>query len=235
MMRTKPIWHRQLVRIARRESARAHYVADIACGATGLLPRLFRSRWSADARPLLGVGIDSDAEVAARAQQHAVVCHLPLFYMQADMCNLSCLSSLSFDLAFCWETFYLLTDSQLAQALSWIKRILRPDGVLICGATGPRLHPDPVLDPYCAAAERKVRPHRATWRTVDEYLRILRQSGFEVNYERICVSEERYLRDIAPIPPRKMYFCNEAHMREYYTKVGKSVWICRHAGRVCTP
>jgi len=231
MMRTKPIWHRQLVRIARRKSWRPYYIADIACGATGLLPRLFRGKWRATCRPILGIGVDSNAEVILRAQKQAVDSRLPLFFMQADMRDLSCILPLSFDIVFCWETFYLLTDSQLNDAIRWIKRILHPDGILICGATGPRMRPDPILDPYCRVAEKKIRPYRATWRTVDEYLHFLRQNGLDVEYQRIYVSEHRYQQDIASIPPQRMYFRNEPHMHEYYTKVGKSVWICRHAKR----
>lgn len=228
MMKTKPIWHRQLIEIAQNKATRIRYVADIACGATGLLTRLFRDQWREANRPILGVGIDSDPKVVAQAQRDAMDKRLPLFYMQANMCDLSCISTLSFDVVFCWETFYLLTDAQLKRALACIKRILYPDGILICGATGPRMRPDPILDPYCTAAEKKIRPHRATWRTISEYLHFLHRSGLDVEYQRIYIPEHIYQKDIALIPPKKMYFRNEAHMHEYYTKVGKSVWICRH-------
>lgn len=226
MMRTKPIWHRQLVQIARKKAERLQYVADIACGSTGLLSRLFKGRIEPSSRTILGIGIDRDLAVVKQAQLQAVDSNLPLYYMRADMQDLSSMSALTFDVVFCWETFYLLTNAELQSALKWIKRILNSDGIFICGALGPRTRPDPVVDPYCEAAEKKIRPNRATWRTVDEYLCLLRQSGFEIEYKRIFVSESLYLRNIAGLPPKEMLFQSETHMHEYYTKVGKSVWIC---------
>ena len=166
-------WRRHVIQVALADLLRLlgdrsrpyPTVLDVGCGtgrALPLLDRLFR--------PRLLVGVDPDSAAIERASHEAERCRCRVQLRLGVATSLG-LDDTSVDMIFCHQTFHHLADPD--GAARELYRVLRPGGVLLFAES-------------CAPFIRSLRvrllfrhPLHAQ-KTVDEYLGLLRASGFEL-------------------------------------------------------
>lgn len=146
-------------------------VLDVGCGSGGALPLLDRFF-----QPRVLIGVDPDGAALARARAEAGRCRCRV-QLRAGVATALGLGDASVDMVFCHQTLHHVPDPD--GAARELHRVLRPGGLLL-------------LAESCAPfiRSRRVRllfrhPLHAQ-RSADEYLALLRASGFRLTDD--CVS-----------------------------------------------
>ncbi|MGH9201031.1 MAG: class I SAM-dependent methyltransferase [Vicinamibacterales bacterium] len=139
-------------------------ILDIGCGA-GRAWRLLDETFS----PSLLVGVDPDPTMLTRAAKEIGRCRCRVDLRKGCAASLD-LPAASVDLIFCHQTFHHLPDPE--QAACEFHRVLRPGGVLLFAEScAPFIRSLPVRLLF--------RHPMYAQRTANEYLRLLRSTGFE--------------------------------------------------------
>ena len=183
------IWQRYVVEpaldelqrlwLADAEATSLERILDVGCGAGVAfagIARRFR------ARLITAVEIDSRMVAAARAA--ALRCPCPVEVVQADVQDLA-LEGASFDAVLCHQTLHHV--SRQRAALRSFRRLLRPGGVLLlaesCGAFTRSL-----------AVRTLFRHPGSGHRSAAEFLRLVREAGFEVGEKSISTPDPFWAR-----------------------------------------
>ena len=138
-------------------------LVDFGCGEGGLTRILARSGYSA-------IGLDiavSLLRLATRSGTEGLA-----IYVQCDGRILP-LASHSSHAVVVYEVMMYLDDTRLAGVLGEVKRVLRPDGVLI-------------MIEQCRSQTRHVDLHQKTQRSRDAWSKALVSAGFEISSMEIC-------------------------------------------------
>lgn len=147
-------------------------IIDIGCGFGRSFDELAK-RFS----PALIVGMDADPELEARASAAAVACAAPVRLHAANAAQMDFPDN-EFDLVFCHQTFHHIVEQHVA--MDEFFRILKPSGVLLFAESTRRyIHSLPIKILFRHPMEVQ--------KTADEYLAIIRGTGFDVSNERISM------------------------------------------------
>lgn len=153
---------------------RTHYaqVLDVGCGfghSFGELARRFT--------PEQIVGLDADPALPGRASQEARACASPVRLHAANAARMG-LPDDSFDLVFCHQTFHHIVEQE--EALAEFFRVLKPGGVLLFAESTRRyIHSLPIRLLF--------RHPMHVQRTAEQYVEMIRASGFELPPGRISL------------------------------------------------
>jgi SAM-dependent methyltransferase len=227
MMISRRVWFRELLSFARRELPSWNLVCDVGCGSTGLLEMVWKKGEATEEMPVMGVGIDANANVVSQAQHSAVRNRFPLIFMKAKIESLMWNSPMRFDVVFCHELLNLLGHSALGRALEVLHEMLSPGGVLVASNLSSRSKRDALLDPVFDCNRRILAPSQFYNRTDNDYLRRLTENGFRVECRRMRFTPSQYAAAFGGEPSKWTGFPNEKSRRAYYTEYGKAVWLCR--------
>lgn len=145
-------------------------VVDVGCG-QGKSFRLLQQRFN----PRRLIGLDADAETLEKARQQARRDGVEVELTLGSSAALD-LPDDSVDLLFCHQTFHHLVEQE--KAIAEFYRVLKPGGLLLFAeSTRAYIH--------SWIIRLLFRHPMDVQKTADEYLALIRQSGFEVQPERI--------------------------------------------------
>jgi len=169
----------ELERLLARPDAGFARILDVGCGRGRAFTTL-----EDHFRPEVIVGIDVDPSAIDWAAQAAAECSCRIETRVADVTKLA-LPDASVDLVFCHQTLHHIRDQ--ASALAELHRVLAPRGVLLLAESCR-----PFIDsPWVRLLFRH--PLEAQ-RSADEYLALLRSSGFEFRADRISTPDPWWAR-----------------------------------------
>jgi ubiquinone/menaquinone biosynthesis C-methylase UbiE len=163
---------KDLVRLMGDRRPAAPAIVDVGCGwgrSFALLDRYFRPR------RLIGIDVDRDmlaASAAATARQG-----LAVELVNATSASLP-LASASVDIVFCHQTFHHIVDQE--RAIAEFHRVLRPQGLLLF-AESTRAYIESWIIRLLFRHPMEVQ------KTAQQYLALIRSSGFSVDPEAISL------------------------------------------------
>jgi ubiquinone/menaquinone biosynthesis C-methylase UbiE len=145
-------------------------VLDVGCG-QGKSFRLLQQKFS----PRVLMGIDADAETLEKARAQAQLDGVDVKLMQGSGAAIG-LPDNSVDILFCHQTFHHLVEQN--EAISEFYRVLKPGGMLLFAeSTRAYIH--------SWIIRLLFRHPMEVQKTADEYLALVRRTGFDVKPERI--------------------------------------------------
>lgn len=161
-----------LQRLLPADATRFRRVIDVGCGFGHSFDEL-AARFSPDEI----VGMDADPELQVRAGAAAAACAAPVRLHAANAARMD-LPDDEFDLVFCHQTFHHIVEQEAAMAEFF--RILKPGGVLLFAESTRRyIHSLPI--------KLLFRHPMEVQKTADEYLAIIRGTGFDLPDERVSM------------------------------------------------
>ena len=161
-----------LQRLLPGEATRFRRVIDVGCGFGHSFDEL-AARFSPDEI----VGMDAAPDLQARAGAAAAACAAPVRLHAANAARMD-LPDDEFDLVFCHQTFHHIVEQEAAMAEFF--RILKPGGVLLFAESTRRyIHSLPI--------KLLFRHPMEVQKTADEYLEIIRGTGFDLPDERVSM------------------------------------------------
>ncbi|RJF97223.1 class I SAM-dependent methyltransferase [Noviherbaspirillum saxi] len=153
-----------------RRAPRYDVVLDVGCG-QGQSFRLLKQQFS----PRTLIGIDADTEILDKARMQATLDGVDVKLMLGNSASLD-LPDNSVDVLFCHQTFHHLVEQQ--KAIAEFYRVLKPGGVLLFAeSTRAYIH--------SWIIRLLFRHPMDVQKTADEYLALVRATGFQVNPEQI--------------------------------------------------
>jgi ubiquinone/menaquinone biosynthesis C-methylase UbiE len=159
-----------LVRLAGTQQREYGVVVDVGCG-QGKSLGLLRQRFN----PRTLIGIDADTEILEKARSQAEYDGANAELMQGNGAAIA-LPDNSVDIVFCHQTFHHLVEQE--QAIAEFYRVLKPGGMLLFAeSTRTYIH--------SWIIRLLFRHPMHVQKTADEYLALIRHTGFEVQPERI--------------------------------------------------
>lgn len=161
-----------LRRMMPRPNAVYPVVLDVGCGHGRSLPLLMEAF-----RPRHLIGVDREERVLANAVRRAAAIGPAVRLIHGD-CSWLPLRDGSVDLVFCHQTFHHLVDQ--VRALQEFHRVLRPGGILLF-AESTRFYIESWIIRLLFRHPMEVQ------RSADEYLAMIRGSGFEVAPEAVSL------------------------------------------------
>jgi ubiquinone/menaquinone biosynthesis C-methylase UbiE len=125
--------------------------------------------------PELIVGLDADPAIEHRARAAADACAVPVRLHHANA-SATALPDNEFDMIFCHQTFHHIVDQEAAMAEFF--RVLKPGGVLLFAESTRR---------YIHSLQIRLlfRHPMEVQKTAEEYVEIIRKSGFDLPDSRI--------------------------------------------------
>ena len=135
------------------------------------------SLWNLDKtfRPKKIIGLDIDPEGLKSAQKQAQLCNANVELVECNAMHIN-LPDNSVDLLFCHQTFHHLVDHDIA--INEFYRVLKPGGVLL----------------FAESTRRYIHSWIIKWlfrhpmdvqKTADEYLSLIKNTGFDVNDQKV--------------------------------------------------
>lgn len=125
--------------------------------------------------PKLIVGLDADPGIFDRAGDKAKNCDCEVQLKESNAAKLD-IANNTFDVVFCHQTFHHIVEQEAAMAEFF--RILKPGGLLLFAESTKRyIHSIPIRLLF--------RHPMDVQKTADEYIAIIRESGFTLNQESI--------------------------------------------------
>lgn len=156
--------------IGRRRQPEYELVLDVGCG-QGKSFRLLQQKFA----PRVLMGIDADSEILDKARAQAQLDGVDVKLMQGSGAAIG-LPDNSVDILFCHQTFHHLVEQE--QAIAEFYRVLKPGGMLLMAeSTRAYIH--------SWIIRLLFRHPMDVQKTADEYLALIRQTGFEVRPEQI--------------------------------------------------
>lgn len=152
---------------------RYEQILDVGCGFGHSFHALSR-RFS----PALIVGVDADPDLHTRAMKAARSCSSSVQLQAANASDMRVLEEGRFDMVFCHQTFHHIVDQP--EAMSEFFRVLKPGGVLLFAESTKR---------YIHSLQIRLlfRHPMHVQKTAEEYIEMIRRSGFELTDERISL------------------------------------------------
>lgn len=161
-----------LQRLMPEKVVRYPKVLDVGCGFGHSFDEL-ANRF----RPDIVVGLDADPNLHARASAAAAACPVSVRLHTANASHID-LPDEEFDLVLCHQTFHHLVEQEAA--MTEFFRILKPGGILLFAESTRRyIHSLPI--------KLLFRHPMEVQKTADEYLAIIRATGFDLPNERISM------------------------------------------------
>jgi len=155
-------------------------ILDLGCG-RGKSTRLLDERF----QPKTIVSLEPDAKLLRAAASTTAQCKSKITLLHASATAIP-VPDASFDLLFCHQTFHHIADQE--SAIREFYRVLRPGGVLLFAESTKRYI-------YSWMIRYLFRHPMEAQKTADEYIALIRQTGFELAPQQISLPYLWWSRD----------------------------------------
>lgn len=168
-----------LTRLLNNSMTEVHQILDIGCH-QGMAFELLEQHF----HPKTIVGVEIDSEEMSRALKAAERCPCQVKCVQGTVYNLD-LPDNSIDLIFCHQLLHHLSDQK--SGLKELYRVLRPGGVLLIGESCRSFI-------HSFFVSLLFRHPKNVQKTADEYVELVKSSGFQIRDEEISLSSPWWSR-----------------------------------------